>query len=39
MLYKYNIQYTPFYYGDRKGDAHGDVSNFSLNFAKEKKNG
>ena len=38
-MYKYNRSYSPYYYGDKYGVAHGEGSEFSLNFAKEKKNG
>jgi hypothetical protein len=37
-MYKYIRSYSPFNYGDKYGGAHGEASEFSLNFAKEKKN-
>jgi len=37
-MYKYNRSYSPYYYGDKYRGAHGEASEFSLNFAKGDKN-
>ena len=37
-MYKYIRSCSPYYYGDKYRVAHGEGSEFSLNFAKGEKN-